>query len=167
MATENPREPGRAEHLSDANSRARLESLIRGGMNAVTLAHKLAMLDIEAKHRLALYHSHYNPNQPRVPAGHPDGGRWTSAGGALGTRLAGADKPGRGLGSAILAALLHLTMSVIEATDQKKGCAICWVTKSASSLGPGSRGRIYLVQIPPRRPIRVRIARPRRRCERR
>ena len=25
--------------------------------------------------------SHYNPNQPRVPAGHHDGGRWTSAGG--------------------------------------------------------------------------------------
>ena len=23
---------------------------------------------------------HYNPNQPRVPAGHPDGGRWTSGG---------------------------------------------------------------------------------------
>jgi hypothetical protein len=25
--------------------------------------------------------SHYNPNQPRVPAGHHDGGQWTSAGG--------------------------------------------------------------------------------------
>jgi hypothetical protein len=53
MTTENPREPGHAHHLSDANSRARLESLIRGGMGAVALSHKLTMLDIEAKHRLA------------------------------------------------------------------------------------------------------------------
>jgi hypothetical protein len=28
------------------------------------------------------YGNHYNPNQPRVPAGHPDGGQWTSVGGA-------------------------------------------------------------------------------------
>jgi hypothetical protein len=38
------------------------------------------MLDIEAAHRLALYHSHFNPDQPRVPAGHPDGGQWTRDG---------------------------------------------------------------------------------------
>jgi hypothetical protein len=25
---------------------------------------------------------HYDPNQPRVPAGHPDGGQWTDAGGS-------------------------------------------------------------------------------------
>jgi hypothetical protein len=35
------------------------------------------MLDIEAAHRLALHHLHFNPDQPRVPAGHPDGGQWT------------------------------------------------------------------------------------------
>src|SRR6266508_514177 len=27
---------------------------------------------------------HYNPNQPRVPAGHPDGGQWTSEGETFG-----------------------------------------------------------------------------------
>jgi hypothetical protein len=53
---------------------------LRGAQSAADLRHKLALLDIEAQHRLALYRSHFNPNQPRVPAGHPDGGQWTSAG---------------------------------------------------------------------------------------
>jgi hypothetical protein len=43
------------------------------------------LLDIEAKHRTAWHRSHFNPNQPRVPAGNPDGGQWTSAGGGGGT----------------------------------------------------------------------------------
>jgi hypothetical protein len=43
------------------------------------------MLNIEAKHRLAQYHSHFNPNQPRVPAGHSDGGQWTTVGATTGT----------------------------------------------------------------------------------
>ena len=30
---------------------------------------------------------HYNPNQPRVPAGHHDGGQWTSEGGQPGERV--------------------------------------------------------------------------------
>ncbi|WP_083239113.1 hypothetical protein [Methyloceanibacter superfactus] len=29
----------------------------------------------------------YDPNQPRVPAGHPDGGQWTDTGGGTGGRL--------------------------------------------------------------------------------
>ncbi len=33
---------------------------------------------MDALHRIALQHSHFNPNQPRVPAGNPDGGQWTS-----------------------------------------------------------------------------------------
>jgi hypothetical protein len=42
------------------------------------------MMNIEAQHRLAQYRSHFDPNQPRVPVGHPDGGQWTSAGGVQG-----------------------------------------------------------------------------------
>lgn len=30
---------------------------------------------------------HYDPNQPRVPAGHPDGGQWTRIGGQVGARV--------------------------------------------------------------------------------
>ena len=30
---------------------------------------------------------HYNPNQLRVPAGHHDGGQWTSEGGQPGERV--------------------------------------------------------------------------------
>jgi hypothetical protein len=32
--------------------------------------------------RILSRRSHYDPNQPRVPAGHPDGGQWTRVGGA-------------------------------------------------------------------------------------
>jgi hypothetical protein len=39
------------------------------------------LFNAEAAHRLALYRSHFNTDQPRVPAGHSDGGQWTSEGG--------------------------------------------------------------------------------------
>lgn len=71
--------------VADELSHARLERLLRGARDAALLGHRLALLNIEAKHRLSQYHSHYNPNQPRVPAGHPDGGQWTSAGGTTGS----------------------------------------------------------------------------------
>src|SRR5262249_41671260 len=48
----------------------------------------LRLLNIEANHRLALYRSHFNPDQPRVPAGHPDGGQWTRVRGYEGTGAA-------------------------------------------------------------------------------
>jgi hypothetical protein len=62
-------------------SEARIKRLLLDAHNAALLPHRLAMLNIEGQHRLALYRSHYNPNQPRVPAGHPDGGQWTSESG--------------------------------------------------------------------------------------
>ena len=39
---------------------------------------ELAKADIRLRDASA--HSHFNPNQPRVSAGHSDGGQWTSAG---------------------------------------------------------------------------------------
>jgi hypothetical protein len=62
----------------DQLAHARTERLLRDAHNAAALSHRLALLDIEARHRLDLHRSHFNPNQPRVPAGHPDGGQWTS-----------------------------------------------------------------------------------------
>ena len=54
--------------------------LLRDSHSAAALAHKLVLIDIEARHRLAWHRSHFNPDQPRVPAGHPDGGQWTNEG---------------------------------------------------------------------------------------
>jgi hypothetical protein len=71
------REPNQSEDYSEA----RIKRLLLDARNASMLGHRLAMLNIEGQHRLAQYRSHYNPNQPRVPAGHPDGGQWTSEGG--------------------------------------------------------------------------------------
>src|SRR5262249_6001024 len=56
------------------------ESLLAGARSVAVLRHQLRLLNIAAQHRLNWYHSHYNPNQPRVPAGDPRGGQWTSAG---------------------------------------------------------------------------------------
>jgi hypothetical protein len=70
---------------SDDLSHARLERLLRGAQDAATLRHRLALMDIEAQHRLAWHRSHFDPNQPRVPAGHPDGGQWTRTASAKGT----------------------------------------------------------------------------------
>jgi hypothetical protein len=61
-------------------------------MSAAALPHKLRLLNIEASHRLAQHQSHYNPDQPRVPAGHSDGGQWTKVGGSAGIRLLLAEK---------------------------------------------------------------------------
>jgi hypothetical protein len=91
MTIEDPREPRREGASSDDPSWARMERLMQGARSAALLSHRLAMLDIETKHRLAWYHSHYNPNQPRVPAGHPDGGQWTKAGDGV-VHLAASEK---------------------------------------------------------------------------
>lgn len=58
----------------------------------------------------------YNPNQPRVPAGNPDGGQWTSEGGSgsNGVRLAASDKPR--FGPATVAAIaLDAAKKIIDA----------------------------------------------------
>lgn len=45
---------------------------------------QLAALSVEVKLlRLGLVFRAYNPGQPRVPAGHPDGGQWTSDDGSV------------------------------------------------------------------------------------
>ena len=63
---------------SDDVSQARSQRLLSDSQAA--LRHALALRQIQALHRIALHRSHFNPNQPRVPAGNPDGGQWTSAG---------------------------------------------------------------------------------------
>jgi hypothetical protein len=67
-------------HQTSDPSDEHLHRLLRGAHNAAAFRHKLALIDIEGEHRLAIYRSHFNPNQPRVPAGHSDGGQWTSEG---------------------------------------------------------------------------------------
>jgi hypothetical protein len=104
---------------SDAISRARSERLLLDAKNAATLRHKLALMDITAQH-IAGHRSHFNPDQPRVPAGNPDGGQWTSAGGETGSRLAAVDKPRLGSRSAIAIAV-EIAKQVIEAYRSKQG----------------------------------------------
>jgi hypothetical protein len=86
---------------SNDPSRVRFEGLLHSARSAEMLAHNLRMLDIEGAHRLAWHSSHFNPDQPRVPAGRPDGGEWTR-GGTVGNGQTASDvtpenswKPGR------------------------------------------------------------------------
>jgi hypothetical protein len=84
---------GRAKpnRMLRAASQARTERLLLDAESAAQLRHKLALMNIAAQH-IAGHRSHFNPNQPRVPAGNPDGGQWTSSGGGIEARLAAADK---------------------------------------------------------------------------
>jgi hypothetical protein len=102
-------------------SRAGGERLLLDAQGARGLVHRLALIDAEARHRLAQHRSQFNPNQPRVPAGNPDGGQWTSTGASrIGTRLAGADKPHLGR-HALLAIAVKLATRVIDAYRSKNG----------------------------------------------
>lgn len=101
------------EHESSVCSPTRTTS---GG-----LVHRLALADIELQHRIAQHRSHFNPQQPRVPAGNPDGGQWTSTGGSgSGTRLAAADKPRLGP-RALIAIAVELAKRAIEAYRSENG----------------------------------------------
>jgi hypothetical protein len=98
---------------ADEMSRARTARLLQDAQNAAALPHRLALLDIETKHLIAAHQSHYNPNQPRVPGGHPDGGQWTSGGAGAGTRIAAGE--GRGGKGGWFRAIVDLAMAIIEA----------------------------------------------------
>jgi hypothetical protein len=87
------------------------------------LKSELAALWAEIKfHRLLRALKAYNPDQPRVPAGNPDGGQWSGEGasGASRVRLAAADKPR--LGRAALAKIaFQLAEQAIKAYRSDKG----------------------------------------------
>jgi hypothetical protein len=117
------REPWRGPEvdLSSARSRPRTERLLSDANDATGLVHRLALADIELQHRIAQHRSHFNPQQPRVLAGNPDGGQWTSTGaGGSGIRLAAADKPRLGPHTLISIAV-ELAKGVIEAHRSENG----------------------------------------------
>jgi hypothetical protein len=108
---------------SNAAARARTERLLAGADDTVALRHRLALIDIEAQHRLTQHRSHYNPGQPRVPAGNPDGGQWTDTGSSkIGIRVAADDTPRlpRQPLIALLVELVKLAKLAIEAYRNKE-----------------------------------------------
>lgn len=111
--------PNRSWVMLRPASQSRTERLLLDVKSAARLRHKLALTDIAAQHIYG-HRSHFNPNQPRLPAGNPDGGKWTSSGGGAGNRLAAADPPrfGRGLALAIL---LEIAKRAIERYRSEHG----------------------------------------------
>ena len=66
---------------SSDHSRSHSERMLRDSVAALRFAHK--MIHLNYLHSL-FSRRHYDPNQPRVPAGNPDGGQWTRVGGSAG-----------------------------------------------------------------------------------
>jgi hypothetical protein len=62
------------------DSHSRWDDLLQGSRAALRLVQTLTHLN--NLQRIFARHSHYDPNQPRVPAGHTDGGQWTNMGGS-------------------------------------------------------------------------------------
>jgi hypothetical protein len=73
--------PYRHEPASPSGTRATGSATPRTDL--ALLRFKIALLKLKLK---ALHPSHYDPNQPRVPAGNPDGGQWTTGEGAAGVQ---------------------------------------------------------------------------------
>lgn len=73
--------------------------MFRSAVDAMWRERRLAAMraEVEASHDAHPSHPHghrgYDPNQPRVPKGHPDGGQWTSTGGMPGTDLTAVEPP--------------------------------------------------------------------------
>lgn len=63
-------------------SRGMTKSSGRMDGGALMLAIKLATLDLKLQSLEFALERHYRPDQPRVPAGHPQGGQWTRVGGS-------------------------------------------------------------------------------------
>lgn len=62
-------------------------------LNEVWRERQRALLAVQEDEPPATHARHgYDPNQPRVPAGNPDGGQWTDTGREAGTKLAAAEK---------------------------------------------------------------------------
>ncbi len=109
--------PFQGSASADAASDERIARLLRGSQEALRFAREFAR--IGALQRTGLGGSHYNPNQPRVPAGNPDGGQWTNAGGSS-TRLAARDKGGPGP-SILFTIALKFFRDLIDAYRSEKG----------------------------------------------
>jgi hypothetical protein len=141
---------------SDAAARARIERLLAGANDAAALRHRLALIDAEAQHRLAQHRSHYNPDQPRVPKGNPDGGQWTDTGSSrIGIRVAAGDapRPPRQPLIALLVELVKLAKLAIEAYrnkealedlfGQKEGVVARATLDGKEVFGVNSRSKAY------------------------
>ena len=73
----------------DAASECSRELEIHAACDALLkLKSDLLLLRMELKLRQLLHSAKYRPDQPRVPAGNPDGGQWTAGGGNGRVRLA-------------------------------------------------------------------------------
>jgi hypothetical protein len=103
----------------DASGRISLDAqtvrLLQGSKEALHFARQFAGPSVRPP--LGQGRSHYDHNQPRVPAGHPDGGQWTTAG-IGGVRLAAREKPGPGI---LLAAITKFFLNVIDAYRSENG----------------------------------------------
>jgi hypothetical protein len=152
-ASESSRGQGPQGDDSAAMSPSRGGRLLLDAQRARGLVHRLALIDAEAQHRLAQHRSHFNPNQPRVPAGNPDGGQWTRTGASrIGPQLAGGGKPPLGLYQLLFAIAAQAAKLLIEDYRSKNrtdlfghepGAVVVTVVDGDPIFGPSSKAGEY------------------------
>src|SRR5947209_8759170 len=75
----------------DAQSLSRAAAAEQHAFEREILALRRELASLKLEYELRRFQQKYSPNQPRVPAGNPDCGQWTSGGGAAArTRVADA-----------------------------------------------------------------------------
>ena len=89
-----------------------------------------------------MHRSHYDPNQPRVPAGNSDGGQWTNSRLGTDTKLAAADKPTISP-SPLFTIALHVAKRLIQAYRSENGLWDLFGRKSGTiTVTTGNRSNV-------------------------
>jgi hypothetical protein len=125
----------------------------RSAVDAVWRERRLAAMraEVEASHDADPPHSHgrrgYDPNQPRVPKGYPDGGQWTSTGAGESIRLAATDWP---LGPQYLRQVIRRALRVYRSENllrdlfgRKQGAVTYTRFDGEDIFGSNSRSPMY------------------------
>jgi hypothetical protein len=127
----------------------------------LALRHDLAKLKLE--YELRRFQEKYSPNQPRVAAGNPDGGQWTSEGREPNSnlRLAAGDTPRLRPGS-VRRLALQLAKRLIEAYRSENFLSDLFGRKSGTVTYANIEGRDFPTQHLPH--IHRAMKRPRAGC---
>ena len=128
---------------------------------------ELASLKAELKFRqfFRSLKAGYRPDQPRVPAGNPDGGRWTGEGGGGRTQLAASGRPPVGPAAALVLAL-ELALKVIDAYRSENGLWDLFGRRLGTVASTTIDGKTILARIRNRQVTPMRIFVRRRHCGR-
>ena len=157
--------PSQISERRDGSANLSQESLRLERQQLLRLKSELAALRAETRFRRFLRAlKAYDPNQPRVPAGSPEGGQWAGEGGSGRVRTS-RRQTSRGL---VLTQWLPLLRKLPSGQSRRfaatKVCWICLAAELAPSPIRSSMAKIFLDPIRPRRRTPATIETPQSVC---